>query len=318
MRIAYGSAMSLRIYTDVDLPAASLRLFEEHDLLRDPADLATADVAFGQPDPAVVAASPAIRWLAISSAGYNRYEREDLRAAVADRGLIVTNASGVFDEPCAQHALAMLLADRRALPIAAAAQREQLWNGHAIRSASRLLDDETTIAVFGFGAIARRLVALLEPFDVQVTGVRRTLSGDEPCGMIEADDAEAIEALLAYSDVVVNILPAGPGRDGYFNAKRFAQMKPGATYLSIGRGATTETTALRAALETGHLSAAWLDVTDPEPLPPGHPLWLTPNCHITPHTAGGMAEEANVLARHFADNLLRFERGEPLRDRVTV
>ncbi len=308
----------MRIFTNETIPQTLLSDFANHDLLHDNADLPTADVAFGQPDPEIVARAASLRWLAISSAGFNRYERDDLRAAVRERGLIVTNASGVFDEPCAQHALAMLLADRRVLPMAAEAQRQRQWNGNVIRSASRLLDRGTTVALFGFGAIARRLVELLGPFGVRVIGVRRTPTGDAPCEMVSATDEAAVVRLLGESDAVVNILPAGPGRDGYFDAARFAQMRPGTVYLSIGRGSTTLSADLRDALASGHLSAAWLDVTDPEPLPPGDPLWTTPNCHITPHTAGGMHDEQTVLVRHFLANLRRFERGKPLRDQVML
>ena len=308
----------MRIFTNTTIPQSLLGDFDHHDLLQDAADLPTADVAFGQPDPEVVATAASLRWVAISSAGFNRYERDDVRASVAGRGLILTNASGVFDEPCAQHALALLLADRRALPTAAAAQRDRRWDAKAVRPASRLLDAGTTVALFGFGAIARRLTELLRPFGVRVVGVRRSPTGDEPCDTIASSDAPALAKLLGESDVLVNILPAGPGRDGFFDAARFRQAKRGATYISIGRGSTTVSADLRAALEAGQLSAAWLDVTDPEPLPPGDPLWTAANCHITPHTAGGMSDEATALARHFLDNLRRFERGEPLRDRVIL
>jgi phosphoglycerate dehydrogenase-like enzyme len=93
-------------------------------------------------------------------------------------------------------------------------------------------------------------------------------------------------------------------------------MKPGAIFYNIGRGATVDQEALVAALRSGRLGAAWLDVTDPEPLPPGHPLLRAPNCFITPHTAGGHHNEFEMLARHFLDNFRRFINGAPLRDRV--
>jgi phosphoglycerate dehydrogenase-like enzyme len=84
----------------------------------------------------------------------------------------------------------------------------------------------------------------------------------------------------------------------------------------VGRGTTVDQTALLAALQSGRLAAAYLDVTDPEPLPVDHPLWSAPNCYITPHSAGGHRTEPMRLAGHFLDNLRRFERGEPLLDRV--
>src|SRR6185369_12704858 len=100
------------------------------------------------------------------------------------------------------------------------------------------------------------------------------------------------------------------------DARRFGLMKPDAFFYNIGRGATVEQEALLEALQTGRLAAAYLDVTEPEPLPPEHPLWTAPNCYITPHTAGGHADEFERLVRHFLDNLERFQGHKSLRDRV--
>jgi len=93
-------------------------------------------------------------------------------------------------------------------------------------------------------------------------------------------------------------------------------MKPGARYYNIGRGTTTDQDALLEALRVGQLELAYLDVTDPEPLPPGHPLWTAPNCYITPHTAGGHRGEWLRLAKHFLANFQRYQLGEELADRV--
>jgi phosphoglycerate dehydrogenase-like enzyme len=93
-------------------------------------------------------------------------------------------------------------------------------------------------------------------------------------------------------------------------------MRKGAIFYNIGRGNTVDQAALLTALQGGHLGAALLDVTEPEPLPPDHPLWSLPNCVITPHMAGGHSSEQERLVDHFLENLRRFERGEPLHDRV--
>lgn len=93
-------------------------------------------------------------------------------------------------------------------------------------------------------------------------------------------------------------------------------MKPGAILYNIGRGSTVDQAALLDALESKRLAAAYLDATEPEPLPPSHLLWSAPNCFITPHTAGGFIGEKERLVRHFLDNLRRFIAGEALRDRV--
>jgi phosphoglycerate dehydrogenase-like enzyme len=129
------------------------------------------------------------------------------------------------------------------------------------------------------------------------------------------DSAEATRALGA-ADHVLNILPAALATDGFFGAARLQAMKPGAIFYNIGRGTTVDQPALIAALTSGHLGAAYLDVTTPEPLPPDHPLWMAPNCFITPHSAGGHDDESVRLVRHFLENLGRFTSGQPLIDRV--
>ena len=93
-------------------------------------------------------------------------------------------------------------------------------------------------------------------------------------------------------------------------------MQPGALFYNVGRGTTVDQTALINHLTSGHLGVAYLDVMDPEPLPSDHPLWVTPNCFITPHTAGGHLHEDVSLVVHFLENLRRWEQGEPLLDRI--
>jgi phosphoglycerate dehydrogenase-like enzyme len=99
---------------------------------------------------------------------------------------------------------------------------------------------------------------------------------------------------LPRADWVIDILPAASDTAGFFDGARFAAMKPGSIFINIGRGATVDQTALLAALR-GHLRAAYLDVTTPEPLPPEHPLWTAPNCILTPHVAGGHEDENDRL-----------------------
>ena len=128
-------------------------------------------------------------------------------------------------------------------------------------------------------------------------------------------EAELDEA-LSRADHVISILPGGGGTRSYLDAAKFGRMKPGAIFYNIGRGTTVDQPALLEALAAGPLAAAFLDVTDPEPLPPEHPLWTAPNCFITPHTAGGHIGEKERLVRLFLDNLRRFEAGEALAGRV--
>jgi phosphoglycerate dehydrogenase-like enzyme len=250
----------------------------------------------------------------LSSAGYTRYDTDAVRNAVRSRGAVLTNSSAVYEEPCAEHALAMMLALARRLPQSLEDQRAEpaTWRAPAHRIRSRLLTGQSVL-ILGYGTIARRLVELLTALRMDITCVRRHPRGDEAVPTISADQ---LDAHLPRADHVMNILPQNAESDRFFDARRFGRMKPGATFYNIGRGTTVDQAALVDSLRSDHLAAAYVDVTDPEPLPADHPLWTLPNCFITPHTAGGSADEFSRLARHFLENLCRFEKGEPLRDKV--
>jgi phosphoglycerate dehydrogenase-like enzyme len=280
-----------------------------------PADptLLEADVAFGQPDPQTVMRAEKLRWIHLTSAGYARYDTPEFRAALAARGAILTNSSQVYAEPCAEHLFAFMLAHARQLMWTHEMQlTERSWKTEPLRVASRLLAGQTML-LLGYGAIARRLVELLEPLRMRITAVRRHPSVDDRVRTIRE---EALEQALAEADHIVNTLPEGAATSGFMNARRFAAAKPGAIFYNVGRGGTVDQEALLAALERGQLGAAYLDVTVPEPLPPDHPLWSAPHCYITPHTAGGHRDEHERFVQHFLENLKRFTAGEMLVDRV--
>jgi phosphoglycerate dehydrogenase-like enzyme len=275
--------------------------------------LADADIAFGQPDPDQLLNLPRLKWLHLSTAGYTRYDRPDLRQALARKSILVTNSSSVFDEPCAEHVLAFMLAATRDLPTALANQLgPHGWPQPDIRSHSRLLIGQSALLV-GFGAIARRLVELLQPFHMNIHAIRHKPRGDETIPVHPMSD---LETLLPNADHVVNILPADPSTRHFFNAPKFALMKPGAVFYNIGRGWTVDQDSLIQSLTAKHLAAAYLDVTDPEPLPPTHPLWSAPNCFITPHTGGGHVGEFDRSVDHFLQNLKRFQSSLPLINQI--
>jgi len=275
--------------------------------------LADADIAFGQPDPDQLLSLTRLKWLHLSTAGYTRYDRPDVRQALARNSVLVTNSSSVFDEPCAEHVLAFILASARDLPRAYSNQLgPHAWPQKDIRDHSRLLTGQSALLV-GFGAIARRLVELLLPFRMTIHAIRRKPRGNEPIPVHPMTD---LENLLPTADHVVNILPAAESTRRFFDASKFALMKPGAIFYNIGRGSTVDQPALIQSLATNHLAAAYLDVTDPEPLPPTHPLWSARNCFLTPHTAGGHIDEFDRSVDHFLQNLKRFQSSAPLLNRI--
>jgi phosphoglycerate dehydrogenase-like enzyme len=272
------------------------------------------DVAFGQPDPQAIEGPSRLKWIQISSSGITRYDNPKFRALMAERQIAVCNSAIVYSEACAVHALSFILAQARILPLAL---KTRTANGtgewHALRAACRPLAGQTVL-IIGYGAIGKRLAELLRPFNVRVLAFRRKPRGDEGIPMVNA--GELNDALAKEADHVVNILPDSAETRQFFDAARFNAIKPGAIFYNIGRGTTVDQEALLAALRFGQVGAAWLDVTDPEPLPDDHPLWAEPNCFITPHIAGGHTGETIALVRHFLGNLDRFVRGEPLLDQV--
>ena len=323
------SASPLTVWCNLCLTESALATLESglgrHRLL--PSSLATttlqpigrpdpsleeADIAFGQPEAEQCVSSERLQWIHLASASYATFATDDVRRALVHRQIPLTSSSAVYDEPCAQHALAFLLAEARQLP---SSLRDQVtthaWNTVPTRAAAFLLKGQTVLLV-GYGAIAKRLAELLGPFGVNVLGFRRHPRGDEP---IDVRPVGELDAWLPRADVVVDILPAAPDTVGFFAHARLSAMRPGAIFINIGRGTTVDQDALVAALRS-HLRAAYLDVTTPEPLPPEHPLWSEPHCHITPHVAGGHGDEYERLVALFLDNFQRFEQAQPLRGRI--
>ena len=278
----------------------------------DPA-LLDADVAFGQPDPQTIIQAEQLRWVHLTSAGYARYDTPEFRNALAARGAILTNSSQVYAEPCAEHLFAFMLAHARQLMWTYEMQlTERSWKTEPLRVASRLLTGQSML-LLGYGAIAKRLVELVEPLQMKIVAVRRRPSGDERVRVISED---AIGGALAEADHVVNTLPEGASTKNFMNAARLSATKRGAIFYNVGRGGTVDQDALLGALQSGQLGGAYLDVTVPEPLPPDHPLWTAPRCYITPHTAGGHSDEHERFVAHFLENLRRYTDGAPLLDRV--
>ncbi len=278
----------------------------------DPA-LAEADVAFGQPDAAQCLVHRRLKWVEVTTAGYTRFDTPEVREDFRARGAAFTNASGVFAEPCAQHVLGMMLALGRQL---LASHRDQLtdhsWHYTERRYDSRLLTGQTVL-MLGYGAIGRRLTELLAPFRMTIYAVRRQTRSESGVRVIPEAD---LTRVLPLADHVVNILSDNESTRNYVNARRLGWFKPGARFYNVGRGTTVDQRALLEALQSGRLESAYLDVMEPEPLPPDHLLWTAPNCHITPHTAGGRRDQDEAIVRHFLANLEAFSRGEAMADRV--
>jgi phosphoglycerate dehydrogenase-like enzyme len=275
--------------------------------------LRVADIAFGTPAADAVLAAENVRWFHVNLAGYTPYDRADFREKFAAQGRIMTNSSAVYVEPCSQHVLAMMMALARRLPESLDNQRgAKEWNYDETRQKSYLLNEQTAL-ILGFGTIGRRIAELLTPLKINLIGFKRTIHGDEPVKMVSES---RLDEVFPVADHVVNVLPANDQTVNFLNAERLSKLKKGAIVYNIGRGVTLDQDALLREMEAGRIAAAYLDVTTPEPLPPDNPLWTTPNCYITPHSAGGFSLEKRRHVEHFLENLRRFEAGEDLLDRI--
>jgi phosphoglycerate dehydrogenase-like enzyme len=217
--------------------------------------------------------------------------------------VMVCNARGVYDGPLAEWVVGAILAFERGLLRARDAQPAGEWiTLEPVELAGR------RAVILGFGSIGGAVARRLRPFGVDVVGVART-AREGVLGMAELD------AVLARAEILVDLLPLTRETAGFLDARRLGLLPDGALVVNAGRGPTLDTPALVAELERGRLRAA-LDVTDPEPLPAGHPLWQLPNALVTPHIAGD-SPAAEVRAWALAgEQIRRFAAGQPLRNEV--
>ncbi|HKT18892.1 MAG TPA: NAD(P)-dependent oxidoreductase [Stellaceae bacterium] len=254
--------------------------------------------------------APKLAWIQLLSAGYDAVAREGIPARLA-----LTNAGDAYAPAVAAHAIALLLALQRQLPALLDAQARSHWQrGLHARNA---VPHGSTIAVIGFGAIGSEIGRLLKQFGARIIAVTRS---GRPCP--DADEslpAPALRIVLPRADAVVLALAASPQTRHLIGAEELALMKSTAFLVNIARGYVVDGLALAEALRQGAIAGAALDVTEPEPLPPDHPLWTAPNLIITPHMAGAAGEVVGArLAVIVGNNVERHLRGEPLLYRVAL
>ena len=239
-------------------------------------DVLAADVITGHPRPEWLKEARRLRWLHLQSAGVNGYEKREIYPG-ADT--IVTRAAGVHAPAMAEHALAMALSLTRKLP---ELHEHQLAGKWAPVHARKELHG-ANVLLLGTGYLASALLPLLGPFGCTVTGLRRDTSKPAPAGIHRMVSPEQLHEALAEADYIFSTLPMTEKTRHLLNREAFLAVKPGAILVNVGRGATIDHEALLEALKSGRLGGAGLDVTEPEPLPEGHPLWSAPNTIITPH-----------------------------------
>jgi phosphoglycerate dehydrogenase-like enzyme len=251
---------------------------------------------------AVLAGRPAVRWVQLPMAGVERVAESGLFSSTEAAGVIWTCAKGCYAEPVAEHALCLALAGLRGLRERA---RASSWGEPAGVSLFG-----ARVTVLGGGGIATSLLELLAPFRVRATVVRRTV---RPLARAERTvDLSELHDVLPGSLVVFVALALSPSTVGVISREEISLMGEGAWLVNVARGRHVDTPALVAALQDCRIGGAALDVTDPEPLPEGHPLWSLPNCLITPHTADTEEMTRPLLAARIRENVERFAAGLPL------
>jgi phosphoglycerate dehydrogenase-like enzyme len=245
----------------------------------------------------VLAESPA-RWVQLPWAGVEPYV--ELGMLTPDREW--TCGKGVYAEATAEHALLLTLSILRDMRRRLRADR---WEPRSGRS---LFDARVTIV--GGGGIGEVLLDLLRPFRCDVTVVRRHVADMRGAGSVVGRDG--LHAALATADVVILALPLTPETTGLIARQELLLMQEHAVLVNVARGGHVVTDDLVAALEAGDIAGAALDVTDPEPLPAGHPLWSQERCIITPHTANTPEMVRPSIVERIRENVRRFGAGEPL------
>ena len=221
---------------------------------------------------------------------------------VLDTERVFTSAVGAYAGQVAEHALALMLAGaRRPQECARAASWTTIWGGRFAGA---------TVVIVGAGGIGRALIRLLEPFGTQILAVTR--SGREVEGAAESHAISDVEGLWPRGDFFVVAAPATGETEHMIGADELAAMREDAWIVNIARGSLIDTDALVEALANGSIGGAALDVTDPEPLPDGHPLWTEPRALITPHSANPPDAMARGLAERVEENVARFAAGEDL------
>jgi phosphoglycerate dehydrogenase-like enzyme len=218
-------------------------------------------------------------------------------------GVTLCNARGVHDPAVAEWAVAVILAQVRQLPRFMAAQRAGHWD----QVRSEPLAGQRVLIV-GYGSIGEAIERLLTPFGVTVDRVARRARP----GVLTMDD---LPELLPKADIVILLVPVTPATTGLVDARFLAQLHDHALLVNAARGSIVDTGALLAELRSGRLRAA-LDVTDPEPLPDGHPLWSAPGLLLTPHVAGAMTTAMPRVMAMVKEQLARYAAGEPLQNVV--
>jgi len=266
--------------------------------------LADVDGVIGSVSPALLAKAPKLKWIQAESAGVENYT---FLPGFADSGITLTNCKIVQGPEIADHALGLLLALTRGIAIAARNSKGEFNQ----RAFSPIELRGKTALIIGVGGIGTQIAERLHASGMTVIGVDPK---DMPYTTYLARTVapDRLDSVIPLADVVLVSAPLTPRSRKMMGPRQFELMKQNSYFIAVSRGGLYDTDALVKALDSKKLAGAGVDVTDPEPLPPGHALWKFPNVVITPHIAGRSDGENARYEELFTENLRRFAANEPL------
>ncbi|MDR3342026.1 MAG: D-2-hydroxyacid dehydrogenase [Treponema sp.] len=265
-------------------------------------------IIFGNPSVDFLRRCLHLKWLQLQSAGTDGYVTGELGSTV-----LLTNASGGYGHGVSEHMVGLTFALMKKLHLYRDEQRECRWQPRGqVKSIQGAV-----VLVVGLGDIGSDYARRMKALGAYIIGVRRTAHA-KPDYVDELLVSGQMEEALPRADIVALIVPGVKNTMGLIGRQQLAKMKKGAIIINDGRGSAIDTEALCDALESGALDGAGLDVTDPEPLPPGHRLWKLENAVITPHVAGGryLPETGHYIMKLNLENAARFMKGQSLESLV--
>ncbi|MFR9751577.1 D-isomer specific 2-hydroxyacid dehydrogenase family protein [Nocardia sp. 004] len=250
-----------------------------------------------------------VEWVQLPAAGVEDWFAADIFAE--HPGVVFTSAAGAFAASVAEHALMLLLAGIRYLPehLRATGWRQQDFFPYVGTLRGK------TVTIVGAGGIGRALIPMLLPLGAHIIAVNRSgrpVSGPGIPETVETIPSVHLGRIWPHTDHVIIAAPATPATRHLIGPDELARLKPSSWIINVARGSLIDTDALVAALASGAIGGAGLDVTDPEPLPDGHPLWSLPNAIVTPHDSNPPQLRLAAFADHVAANVLRFSTGQEL------
>ncbi|MEE4218956.1 MAG: D-2-hydroxyacid dehydrogenase [Xanthomonadales bacterium] len=278
------------------------------------ANVAGAQAIIGYCNEKLFTREPGLHWIQVYTAGVER--------CLANPGMhgaerVLTNGQRIASPALAEHSIALMMALVRGLDLYHQNQLKGEWRDIGLARGDYMELDGRTMLVVGLGGIGTQVARKAHGLGMRVIATRNSRR-EGPDYVEYVGLADEVNDLATQADVVVNTVPLTDQTLGMFDAAFFKAMKPTAYFISVGRGASTKTDDLVAALENGEIAGAGLDVTDPEPLPRGHVLWTAPRVIITPHNAGRSDRSWDRLFLLVQENLRRYVAGEPMYSVVDI